>query len=694
MRKLFKKTTALLMAATLTMGLMLTGCGSTEEAEEEVAEEVVEETTEAAEETEVEDADAEETGDDTAVDAGIYVAKVDLDDDFVTGVDISSYLSEISSGVTYYDYDGNALDEEGFFTFLGDCGVNCVRIRVWNDPYDSDGNGYGGGNNDLEAAITMGQYATAAGLGVMIDFHFSDFWADPSKQDAPKAWADMSATEVADAIYSYTTESVTALLDAGVNLTIVQIGNETNGAFCGSTDWDVMGTYFAAGCNAVRDVDSSIEIALHFANPETSNRYTDYASKLESYGVDYDIFASSYYPYWHGTIYNLKSVLAKIASGYGKKVMVAETSYVYTYEDGDGHSNTIGEGTAGADINYDVSIQGQANLMYDVVSTVASISGGCGVFYWEPAWIPVQVYDETADDAATVLAQNKSLWETYGSGWAASYATDYDPDDAGVWYGGSAVDNQAWFDFSGNAMEICSIFNYLRTGTNCPIVVTSVTDVELTAQAGTDIEMPETVYAVYTDGSKDSVEVAWDEDAVAAASAAGIGEYDITGSVEADGATYEVHCTLTLEAHNYITNNNFDDTEDSSWVVTSSPDGSASIDYDQSNARSGNYCLHFWMDSSFSFDAYQEVELEPGEYVLGTYVQGGDTGSGDVYSLYAEVNGQTLTADASLTGWLVWDNLEVTFTITETTTIKIGAKATGSSGAWGTWDDFYLNLVE
>lgn len=107
-------------------------------------------------------------------------------------VDVSSYLSLKNSGVKYYDYDGNELGNVEYFIFLKSCGVNYIRLRVWNDPYDSDGNGYGGGNNDLASAITMGKWASEAGLKVLIDFHYSDFWADPAKQKSPKAWAEYS----------------------------------------------------------------------------------------------------------------------------------------------------------------------------------------------------------------------------------------------------------------------------------------------------------------------------------------------------------------------------------------------------------------------------------------------------------------------------------------------------------------------
>lgn len=409
--------------------------------------------------------------------ADIYVERVtNISDDFIGGVDISSYVALKNSGVKYYDFDGNELDDQGFFNFLADCGINYVRVRVWNDPYDSEGIGYGGGNNDLNTAVKIGQWATNAGMKVLVDFHYSDFWADPNKQKAPKAWEAYSLEEKANALNSFTAESLNALLTAGVDVGMVQIGNETNGKLCGESGWSSMCRLFNAGSQAVRDAakDSGKEISvvLHFTNPETQGRYAGYAEQLDNYNVDYDVFASSYYPYWHGTIDNLADVLGSIAYKYGKDVMVAETSWSYTYDDGDGHANTIGEGSTGADIVYDISIYGQAKELRTVINAVAGIQSkdessgrGIGVFYWEPAWIPVQVYEADADDASKTLENNKMLWERYGSGWASSCADEYDPDDAGVWYGGSAVDNQALFDFYGHPLDTLNIFKYVRTGT-------------------------------------------------------------------------------------------------------------------------------------------------------------------------------------------------------------------------------------
>lgn len=409
------------------------------------------------------------------VDAEIYVERVEgIADDFIFGADVSSYVAERESGVKYYDFLGNELDEQGFFDLLAASGMNYVRVRVWNNPYDTAGNSYGGGNNDLNTAVRIGQWATKAGMRVFVDFHYSDFWADPAKQQEPRAWRGLTVDEKAEALETYTKESLNTLLDAGVDVGMVQIGNETNGTFCGESDWASLCKLFSAGSRAVRSIsegkDHEMQVVLHFANPEKEGRYRDYAAQLDTYEVDYDVFASSYYPFWHGTTENLTLVLREVADTYGKKVMVAETSWATTLADGDGNGNTVSLGRNNTDLAYPISVQGQAMELRDVVQAVVDIGdAGIGVFYWEPAWIPVQVYEEGTDNAEEILEQNKEIWEKFGSGWATSYAKEYDPDDAGKWYGGSAVDNQALFDFAGYPLDTLRIFQYVRTGTTVKV---------------------------------------------------------------------------------------------------------------------------------------------------------------------------------------------------------------------------------
>lgn len=634
---------------------------------------------------------------DIAVDASIAVEKVTgMTEDFIKGADVSSYISEINSGVTFKDWDGNTLSQQGFFDLLNASGVNYIRIRVWNNPYNENGNGYGGGNNDLETAVKIGKLATNAGMKTLIDFHYSDFWADPAKQSVPKAWSSYSVDQKAQAISTWTTEALRTLLNAGVDVGMVQVGNETNNGMAGETSIANKCTLYKAGCNSVRSIASAygknISIAVHYTNPETSGRYTTYAGYLEQYGVDYDVFATSYYPFWHGTLDNLTSVLSSVASTYGKQVMVAEVSYVYTMEDGDGHENSIAEKDASL-LTYPATVQGQANAVRDVMQAVADVGeDGIGVFYWEPAWIPVEVYDEEASNASSVLASNKIAWETYGSGWASSYAGEYES-DAATWYGGSSWDNQALFDFEGNPLDSLNIFRYVDTGTNAPLAVDSIEDkITVTAEIGDDISLPTTVTVSYNTGDTEEAAVTWNTKQLNAAIQAGLGTYEISGTALVNETVYEIQCTLTIIRKNLLSNPGFED-GNVNWNISGN---GVAIQKEASNVRTGSYCLKFWDSSDMSYVVSQTLTgLEPGYYYLSSYLQGGDAGDTSSFVLYAESNGTRYEAESSVTSWQEWDNPSLnSIYVGSSGVLTIGVCVEAVAEAWGSWDDFYLCQME
>ncbi len=404
---------------------------------------------------------------------GIMSRKIDFKNpDFIKGMDISSIVALEKSGVKFYDDNG----EEDIFKILADHGVNYIRVRVWNDPFDSDGNGYGGGNNDIGKACEIGRRAAKYGMKLLVDFHYSDFWADPGKQKAPKAWEGFSIDKKVEAVKSFTYNSLIEIKNAGADIGMVQVGNETTLGICGENEWENMARLFNAGASAVRELDEKILVAIHFTNPEKTDFIKSLADFLGDYKVDYDVFATSYYPYWHGSLDNLTEVLNYVSVKYGKYAMVAETSYANTLDDTDGHDNTVrvGSNDSGENLLWEFSVQGQADAVSAVMNAVNNVEDGrgLGVFYWEGAWITVG--DTSGKDGGEfdeTLENNKSLWESFGSGWAASYASEYDPDDAGKWYGGSAVDNQAFFDSKGKALPSLDVFkmvseDVLRGDTN------------------------------------------------------------------------------------------------------------------------------------------------------------------------------------------------------------------------------------
>lgn len=632
----------------------------------------------------------------TVVKAGINVEKVNgLTSDFIGGVDISSYRALKDSGVKYYDFAGNELDDAGFFKLLKDSGINYVRIRVWNNPYDASGNGYGGGNNDLQKAVDMGKLATEAGMRVLIDFHYSDFWADPAKQKAPKAWADMTIEQKTAAVKDYTMNSLNTLLDAGVDVGMVQVGNETNNGIAGESGLENANTtaIFRAGCEAIQQVEQErskvIKAVVHFANPEKQN-YMTYAKALADAGVEYDVFASSYYPYWHGTLDNLKNQLNAITEKYGKEVMVAETSWATGLEDSDGHANTVRGGNNDAGMDYDFSIYGQAKELREVINAVAEMNKGIGVFYWEPAWIPVNVYDPEAEDAKQTLATNKAAWEKYGSGWAASYAKEYDAEDAGKWYGGSAIDNQALFDASGHPLETLKIFSYVKTGAETAKKISTVKNADaIEIELGSTFTLPDTVKVTYSDYTSGAENVTWNAQDVAAVNTNAAGKYTVNGTVSLEGETYQTKCVITVNPQNLLNNPRFEDGENA-WILSGT---GIKVLMDGKDSKDGNGYLHFYNDSDFTYDVTQTITLDSGIYRFGGYLQGGGNLAADSYEVYASVDGKTQTAEGELNGWKNWSNPEVqNIEITKDgTKVTVGIRATASAGAWGSWDDMYLN---
>ena len=189
----------------------------------------------------------------------LYVQKVEnLPDDFILGMDASCVPSLEASGVKYYDHEGT---EKDVYQILSENGINYIRVRIWNDPYNKDGKGYGGGNCDIQNAIEVGKRATQYGMKLLVNFHYSDFWADPGKQMVPKAWTGMDIDQKAEALYQFTKESLQLLVDAGVEVGMVQIGNETNGALCGENSsalggWKKIMQLISAGSKAVREACS------------------------------------------------------------------------------------------------------------------------------------------------------------------------------------------------------------------------------------------------------------------------------------------------------------------------------------------------------------------------------------------------------------------------------------------------------
>ena len=360
---------------------------------------------------------------------------------FVKGMDLSTLLELERCGAKYYDNG----EERDLLAIMKSYDFDTIRIRLWNDPWSETGESYGAGENDLKTSLEIAKRVTAAGFGVLLNFHYSDFWADPGKQIKPKAWADYGVKELEQAVYDYTLESMQTFLDAGVNITMVQVGNElSNGLLWPEgkvPNYDNIATFVNAGIRAVRKADATIPVMIHLDNGGNNALYREWFDNFTKRGEDFEIIGLSYYPFWHGSLQMLNDNMNDIAERYGKDLVIAEVSMGYTMEDYKNYEKLSDEERKGyatrpalvEKIEYPMTKQGQYDFMEDFLNRISHIKGGKGkgFFYWEPAWIPVP-----------------------GSGWATPASLKYMNDPGPC---GNEWANQALFDYDGNALPTLAL---------------------------------------------------------------------------------------------------------------------------------------------------------------------------------------------------------------------------------------------
>lgn len=366
---------------------------------------------------------------------------------YIKGMDVSTLLELERLGAVYYD-GGKQRDVLDIFK---DYDVDTIRLRIWNDPWSKTHESYGAGENDVETTLAIAKRVTEKGFSVLMDFHYSDFWADPGKQIKPKAWADMSVSELAQAVYDFTKETLQQFLDAGVRVTMVQVGNElSNGLLwpegkldvdAGVCEYDNIARFVSAGIRAVHDCDAGIRTMIHLDNGGNNELYRRWFDHYVERGEDFDLIGLSYYPFWHGTMDQLLTNMNDIAVRYHKDLVIAEVSMGYTMEDYASYEKLTpaerkGYATRPAlveKIEFPMTVQGQADFTKTLLEKLETVAEHrCrGFFWWEAAWIPVA-----------------------GSGWAtpASLAYMNDPGPCGNEWA-----NQALFDYDGNVLPALAV---------------------------------------------------------------------------------------------------------------------------------------------------------------------------------------------------------------------------------------------
>ena len=339
-------------------------------------------------------------------------------DEFNMGVDLS-YVNQIEDHGGVYRDSAQVRD---CFKILKDHGANTVRVRLWHTPTWVGKLNAGKLYYDLYGVEKTIRRAKEAGLAVNLDIHYSDTWADPQKQETPAAWKDLPLNVLKDSVYNYTLAVLTYYKSKNLVPEMVQVGNENNNGMCWpvgtivKNDFSKYAVLLKSGINAVRDFSktSSIKprVIIHEAQLQTAGWWMNGISKE---GVtDYDIIGLSHYTKWSSVkaMQGVTDTVQKLIATYRRNVMIVETGYPWTTENGDQYNNIFSSRDTAP--GYNISQDDQYRYLKDLTQAIIN-GGGIGIQYWEPAWITSKLND----------------------GWGT----------------GSSWDNVTLFDFNGNVLK-------------------------------------------------------------------------------------------------------------------------------------------------------------------------------------------------------------------------------------------------
>ena len=300
--------------------------------------------------------------------AGCHSATVVLkpESTLAKGADISWLPQMEATGYKFYNTSGV---EEDCFKILKDHGMNTIRLRTFVNPSNDPASGH----CSKAETVAMAVRAQKWGMRIMIDFHYSDTWADPSKQVKPKAWEGHDFPTLLNDLYNYTFDVMSALKTAGISPEWVQVGNEIPGGMVypegSSSNWSQLSQLINKGYDAIKAVSPGSKVVLHIDQGNDNARFRWWFDNITKYATKYDVIGMSYYPYWlQGSpdytlsINDLGNNLKDMVTRYGKEVMVVEVG---------------GE---------DTKVQNTYDMLMAVQQKVSEVpnSKGLGILYWEP----------------------------------------------------------------------------------------------------------------------------------------------------------------------------------------------------------------------------------------------------------------------------------------------------------------------
>lgn len=608
--------------------------------------------------------------------------------DFMMGVDVSQVAEIEKAGGKYYGDDAKEAD---VFDILKAHGVNWVRMRLWNNPTfnaegkspdgwlkGSKGSPLGGGGNTVERDIELAKRAKKAGMKVLLDFHYSDFWADPAKQYISQDWKGLTGQALCDAVQQFTTDSIKKFDKAGVKPDMVQIGNELNNGFMwpegkiwangGESVGGMTGftNLLKAASKGVRDAQGllgKIRIVIHLANGGDNGLYRTVFDGITKAGVDYDVIGLSFYTYWHGGVSDLKRNMDDLATRYGKDMIVAETAYAFTPEDGDEQGNVF-QTFSNEDDGYAPTVQGQATCVRDVIATVASVKGGVGVFYWEPCFIPVK--------GAGLSANEGDTWE-----------------------------NQAMFDFGGRALPSLAVWNLVRgkgeiknkwkgsavNGSNFKAYAVADESTVVYVQPGKTPALPSKTKVLLTNDRERLFDVTWekhdwskDKDGT---------EVKLKGTIAGQQFKPTLRVMVSNKV-NVISDPSFESGKLGEWKLEG-PGEACFVESNKGNARTGKWTYKYWLATGFKSTLRRKItKLPNGEYTLSIWAMGGGgENSIELFATGFDGTDKKVSAAITNTGWKNWKQYTVKVPITNGE-VTIGIALDTNGDCWGNFDDVEL----